>query len=526
MGALSVFGGIGQGISDGTRANLVNEGIDQENKLRAGRLRQMADEIEMKDQVKGAMGKVQTDADARQAGSTGAGLRAGKAAAIDAQSRDASAADNFSAGLGADTAVSPSTSSINALSPTAAPDLKTIGKNPKAAGIGAAGLGMPAPKESAGMNLASSPGPRDLPAKVASAADAVVTGMSARDAYNATWKEQAPHVAAIYQKYGRPDIAEHILKSGDAAEMETYERKWKAAMRAVDGGSDQQAAAAIQSLYNTDFPDGHGVDIRVTGPGQYQVVQYDEKTGKETRGQAITKDQLVEYGQTLLNPAERVKLWVADKAAERSDKRSIAAERSRQYHDDSVAATSAFVQDQQNTRQDKMLHTLISVQQLKNDGKPPKADVDTKATDAEVKASSGMIKSNKSIKPEDQAAIQALVSDNITVNGMKAGPAIDAAIDHLKTKKQGASTAANEHMAGLHTASPWNETFETTMKSKGDPEIVKSLGSGLNETSYKKAYAAKQMSGAVAAAPVQANSTKVINGVTYTQNAAGQWMTK
>jgi hypothetical protein len=507
MSGLAIFSGIGQGLGEGIRASSINDSIDQENKLRAGKLREMADELEMRSKVKNAMAGVQSDADSRVANSSGnTGIRAAKAAAADSQSQDASASDNFGNALTTDTQVSPSSTSINALSPPPAPSMKQIAAAPDSAGNGAAGLAMPAPDTPPGVNLANSPGIRNIAAAAPSAADSGAPTMSARDAYNATWKEQAPHVAAIYQQYGHPEIAASILKSGDSAEMDTYERKWKTAMRAVDSGNDQQSAVAIQSLYNTDFPDGHGVDIRVVGPGKFQVVQYDAQTGKETAGMVIGKDQLVEYGQTLLNPAERVKLWVADKTAQRVENAANIKERGVEYRSDSQAATAA-ARDAANADRDNkrwaamagMLQTSIAAGKFQH---PPRADPEDKAENADVNSALKMV-NDKDIPEEAKPFLRSMVSDNVTVNKMKPGPAFDAAMDKYNKANAKAESATNSHLKTVNDANPWYGSDKSADVMDKDV-AASSIGKDgkVDAEAYAKQYKDKQLRNSLNAAPV------------------------
>lgn len=521
MGFLSVVGGLGAGITQSVK-NARQDDLEQQQQAENDyKLQQMADDAQQRSQVADAVTGAQDAAQALKANSvkTQTGIRAGKAAALKDQSQTASAADSFARAPGSDTPLDPTTTGI-------------MGKTDMLGGKGP-------------VDLSASPGIRPLPASGASAADSGDPAMDDATAFNLAWKAQAPKVAQIYMQHGHPQMAAEVMKTANDAEMNAYETKYRAYLRTSSSGDDQSTAKSIQDLYNLDFPDGHGVDIKPLGEGKFQVVHYDQKTGKAVQGGVVDRDQLDNYAQTFLNPAERVKLQIADKVAKRQENTANIRERGIQAQADQRERTAA-ARDEANFQRTLLLTTSQQHIQAAHDasreaaadkraaGKP---DPDAKAEDAQVKSAMQQVRAIASSKgvtdPGMLTKLSAAAENSIRNGGMDAAAATKDAFDQYEANQESAKAGANAHMADLHSKDPFLGRFTTTIQQQGDPDAVKAatnMPGGLNESNYKKAVSAKLLKGGTigstspavkgpqGAAPV----TKTIGGVTYVQRN-GQW---
>jgi hypothetical protein len=484
MGTLGILGGIGAGIQSGLTQNAHALREKQEQSLRDLQLKQAKDDYDYRQSQKAIGAGIGDDTEGIKARAR-SGTNAGRTAAIDSQNQsnaDAAMGDDMNRAIDT-SSIDPSTKGILkqiAQTDVLASPLNTARGHGQDVLFGApVGITAGTPDQPTGM---PAKGIRPVPASEPSGLSGGAPALDDQSAQSLATRQMFLKLAQHAAKSGRPEDVERFTNMSNSTEMHNYERMWRQTMQVLGTGNDQAAATAIAQLYNLGFPDGKYADVKALGNGQFKVVQYTDD-GKMLDGKVIGRKDLMQLGENTLNPAERVKLWIAQQHDERAMQVSENGLRRTELQGELREKSRTKDRDAADARLEKALTSkqeIVKTQEAgKNDrqgvaeaGKDSRLETTEAGKDGRVgnktdaKADAAREKALKQIRDEvarkanglkddnlrdAQDAAVASVGDGADPASINVAAAVKAGVDKIRARNDAEAKATNRHLEPILT---------------------------------------------------------------------------
>ena len=481
LGILAALGGAGRGYMMGKQFVADQQQEAAKTALLQQQQQENQNNLDLQQAIKDAANDAANQPDTPDTNT----IQSQKASVLNSQSADASGQADVAAAPGTTGPIDPTAASLVSQANSPDPGQPTVGGiafdmtqgkkvlSPEPQTVASPTAGSP-------VDLSASPGIRALPANVPTAADQPSPMLhDPITDQNNTFQRMAPKLAQIALQHGRGDLAQSYMKMADDAEMNNYTRAWQGTMRTLATGNDQAAATAISNLYNLGFPDAKHVDIQPLGQGQFKVLQYDTSTGQQINGGVIDRNTMMQYGETLLNPSERVKLQVERENAAKSLQVSQNQLTAQMLHNQTLENVAGMKGDSSLSN----IMAMIAAGRWAPKGSGGDSSVaDQKRTDQLVKQSAvavnGLAKS-KAIPADGQAEIAASAAKYVTDAGMDPQGAANQATKDYQQKQSDQTQALNTHIQTVKGAmSSWptmlgGTSDDAAIRQTGDPAAVK-----------------------------------------------------